>query len=74
VKNAEAIEKEKADPKPQLDLGFKEGETIKINMKITVSVTFYSCLGFMYYLLSLSYCRKKTEVRELQEQERRLED
>lgn len=37
VKNAEAQEKEKADPKPQLDLGFKEGETIKINMKITVS-------------------------------------
>jgi hypothetical protein len=37
VKNEEAREKEKADPKPQLDLGFKEGETIKINMKITVS-------------------------------------
>jgi len=35
VKNAEALEKEKVDPKPQLDLGFKEGETIKINMKIT---------------------------------------
>lgn len=35
VKNQEIIEKEKADPKPELDLGFKEGETIKINMKIT---------------------------------------
>jgi adaptin ear-binding coat-associated protein 1/2 len=36
VKNQEAIEKEKEDgPKPQLDLSFKEGETIKINMKIT---------------------------------------
>jgi hypothetical protein len=36
VKNEEQIEKERVDPKPQLDLGFKEGETIKINMKITV--------------------------------------
>lgn len=36
VKNAEAIEKEKSEPRTQLDLGFKEGETIKINMKITV--------------------------------------
>lgn len=36
VKNQEEIEKEKVDgPKAQLDLGFKEGETIKINMKIT---------------------------------------
>uniref|UniRef100_A0A0K8TNX5 NECAP PHear domain-containing protein n=1 Tax=Tabanus bromius TaxID=304241 RepID=A0A0K8TNX5_TABBR len=35
VKNQEQIEKEKVEPKPELDLGFKEGETIKINMKIT---------------------------------------
>lgn len=35
VKNQEALEKEKTEPKAQLDLGFKEGETIKINMKIT---------------------------------------
>jgi adaptin ear-binding coat-associated protein 1/2 len=36
VKNQEAIEKEKEEgPKQQLDLSFKEGETIKINMKIT---------------------------------------
>jgi hypothetical protein len=35
VKNQEQIEKEKSEgPKQQLDLGFKEGETIKINMKI----------------------------------------
>lgn len=40
VKNQEQIEKEKEEgPKAQLDLGFKEGETIKINMKITVSRT-----------------------------------
>lgn len=37
VKNQAEIEKEKEEgPKQQLDLGFKEGETIKINMKITV--------------------------------------
>ncbi|CAO1392925.1 unnamed protein product [Diamesa hyperborea] len=35
VKNQDLIEKEKSDPKPQLDLGFKDGQTIKINMKIT---------------------------------------
>lgn len=37
VKNQEKIEEDKVNPKPELDLGFKEGETIKINMKITVS-------------------------------------
>lgn len=36
VKNEEQIAKEKEEPQQQLDLGFKEGETIKINMKITV--------------------------------------
>lgn len=35
VKNEEQIAKEKDEPQQQLDLGFKEGETIKINMKIT---------------------------------------
>ncbi|KAH8317998.1 hypothetical protein KR067_009012, partial [Drosophila pandora] len=35
VKNQEQIEKEKKEPKQELDLGFKEGETIKINMRIT---------------------------------------
>lgn len=34
VKNDEAIAREVDEPKPQLDLSFKEGETIKINMKI----------------------------------------
>lgn len=38
VKNQEQIEKEKTEPKQQLDLGFKEGETIKINMRITVRI------------------------------------
>lgn len=38
VKKSEEIEKEKEEPKPELDLRFKEGETIKINMKITVSL------------------------------------
>ena len=37
VKNQEKIEKDKSAPKQELDLGFKEGETIKINMKITVN-------------------------------------
>lgn len=36
VKNTEQIEKERDEPQQQLDLGFKAGETIKINMKITV--------------------------------------
>lgn len=40
VKNQEQIEKEKETPKQELDLKFKEGETIKINMKITVSINF----------------------------------
>ncbi|MCL4132535.1 UNVERIFIED_CONTAM: hypothetical protein GTU68_043515, partial [Idotea baltica] len=35
VKKEEEAEKEEETIKPSLDLGFKEGETIKINMKIT---------------------------------------
>jgi len=35
LKVEQEIEKEKEAPKPALDLGFKEGETIKISMKIT---------------------------------------
>ncbi|XP_031631036.1 NECAP-like protein CG9132 isoform X2 [Contarinia nasturtii] len=35
VKNQEKIDQEKVTPRQELDLGFKEGETIKINMKIT---------------------------------------
>lgn len=46
VKNEEQIEKEKIEPKPQLDLGFKEGETIKINMKITVSRNSQNFISF----------------------------
>lgn len=38
LKNRDQIEKEKETPKQELDLRFKEGETIKINMKITVSI------------------------------------
>lgn len=38
VKNQQKIDDEKSNPKPELDLGFKDGETIKINMKITVSI------------------------------------
>ncbi|KAL1138015.1 hypothetical protein AAG570_009710 [Ranatra chinensis] len=35
LKKSEEIEKEKGEPKQELDLRFKDGETIKINMKIT---------------------------------------
>ncbi|CAH0382331.1 unnamed protein product [Bemisia tabaci] len=35
LKKTQEIEQEKEAPKPELDLRFKEGETIKINMKIT---------------------------------------
>ncbi|XP_076065538.1 NECAP-like protein CG9132 isoform X2 [Oratosquilla oratoria] len=35
VKKEEEAEKQKEEGKPSLDLGFKEGQTIKINMKIT---------------------------------------
>jgi len=40
IKVCEEIAKEKNEPKQELDLKFKEGETIKINMKITVSLNF----------------------------------
>lgn len=40
LKVCEDIAKEKNEPKQELDLKFKEGETIKINMKITVSIYF----------------------------------
>ncbi|KAK4297982.1 hypothetical protein Pmani_029632 [Petrolisthes manimaculis] len=35
VKKEEEAEKEKEEGRPSLDLGFKDGQTIKINMKIT---------------------------------------
>lgn len=37
LKKEKQISEEPASGGPALDLGFKEGETIKINMKITVS-------------------------------------
>lgn len=37
-------EGEQATPQ-NLDLGFKDGETIKINMKITVSIIFITASG-----------------------------
>lgn len=37
LKKSEEIVKEELEPKKDLDLRFKEGETIKINMKITVN-------------------------------------
>jgi len=39
LKKSEEIVKEQQEPKKDLDLRFKEGETIKINMKITVSLS-----------------------------------
>lgn len=36
VKNQEKIEQDKIQPPPELDLGFKPNETIRINMKFTV--------------------------------------
>lgn len=43
---------------PKLDLQFKEGETIKINMKITVSFHYYNIFS-----LKQSFFRKKTGLR-----------
>ena len=37
VQKESQIEREKTEPAQKLDLGFKDGQTIKINMKITVS-------------------------------------
>lgn len=37
VKNEAKIELDKHAPQQEMNLGFKDGETIKINMKITVS-------------------------------------
>ena len=49
LKNRDQIEKEKEQPKQELDLRFKEGETIKINMKITVSSSvFFFFLHIIY--------------------------
>ena len=52
LKKSEEIEKEKEVPKQELDLRFKEGETIKINMKITVSCSDIS--RALFYLTTIS--------------------
>jgi hypothetical protein len=56
VKKEEEIEKEKETPKPELDLRFKEGETIKINMKITVSGNIRSKRLSNEYRIFLASC------------------
>lgn len=48
VKNQEKIEQDNQAPKQEINLGFKEGETIKINMKITVSYYYCRCLIYIY--------------------------
>lgn len=51
MKKEEEAEKEKEEGgKPALDLGFKDGQTIKINMKITVGET----IVFPYVILALT--------------------
>lgn len=50
LRNQEQIEKEKDKPKQELDLRFKEGETIKINMKITVRFFHYFSRYYYKYL------------------------
>jgi len=64
------IQKEKETPKPGLDLGFKDGQTIKINMKITVCKLFFMketefnklLLLPTAYVAAFFICRKKTAV------------
>jgi hypothetical protein len=44
LQKEEEIEKEKKEPEdntPKLDLGFKEGQTIKVNLNIAVSFDLY---------------------------------
>lgn len=55
MKKEEEAEKEKEEGKPNLDLGFKDGQTIKINMKITVRKEFLCLLLFLQ--LEASLCR-----------------
>lgn len=50
------LRKEQEDhsaPQQQLDLGFKEGETIKINMKITVSYVISNIKQKLYTFTSI---------------------
>lgn len=62
IKNCEEIEKEKEEPKQQLDLRFKEGETIKINMKITVSTYIPSSLVTTHLTLVASTVLTMSEL------------
>lgn len=70
VKNAEAIEKEKSEPRTQLDLGFKEGETIKINMKITVSYQISEVLSEHNLTFALEKGRKRIVIKNGEENRR----
>lgn len=66
IKKSEEIEKEKVEPKPELDLRFKEGETIKINMKITVRFSFtYPKQQTIFCLCMLSYRYVALELQNL---------
>lgn len=57
LKNKDQIEKEKEKPKQELDLKFKEGETIKINMKITVSIQ-KNFLNLLHQILVIIFISK----------------
>lgn len=54
MKKEEEAEKEKEEGKPNLDLGFKDGQTIKINMKITVRIEFHYVVHFVHIHTSLT--------------------
>lgn len=64
LKQSKEMEKEGTGEdagKPRLDLSFKDGETIKINMKIGVCYSnVVKRLVLMFRVLN--YCRKKTEM------------
>lgn len=55
LKNRDQIEKEKETPKQELDLRFKEGETIKINMKITVRLFKYFLSSVIFKIMTILY-------------------
>lgn len=59
VKKSEQIQEEEQAPKKDLDLRFKEGETIKINMKITVLEIFLEYVLGSFKLTSDILGRKK---------------
>lgn len=66
LKNRDQIEKEKETPKQELDLRFKEGETIKINMKITVRIFKYFLFSVIFKIVTNLYfllLRKKMAVK-----------